>query len=175
MKLFIPLMIFICFPFLSEAQELRFEKYRLEDGLAVIGHDFKMYQDALGFLWIPSSNGLNRFDGREFRVFTYDRKQPFHISGNDITDIVPGPNNELWIGIAGRGINIYYPETERYEHLSHDPADPQSICTNDVMEVSKDGANNMWVKGYGSPGSKLDAGLQGSCATARYLLLQDIR
>lgn len=147
MKPFLKLALCLFLPFLLFTQELRFEKYRLEDGLAIIGHDFKMYQDSLGFLWIPSYNGLNRFDGREFRVFRYNRKRPQDISGNDITDIVPGPDNELWIGIGGGGVNIYHPETEHYEQLNYDPSDPHSVCTDYVMDISKDGAGNMWVRG----------------------------
>jgi len=153
MKFIIYLVLCLYLPISLLAQELRFEKYRLEDGLAIVGHDFKMYQDSLGFLWIPSSNGLNRFEGREFRVFKYNREQPFDITGNDITDIVPGPNNELWIGIGGGGINIYHPETERYEHLSYDPSDPHSLCTNGVREIIKDQAGNMWIKGQ-HPGKR---------------------
>jgi signal transduction histidine kinase/CheY-like chemotaxis protein/sugar lactone lactonase YvrE len=139
--------LFVLLPLVVFTQELRFDKYKLEDGLAIIGHDFKMYQDTLGFLWIPSSNGLNRFDGREFRVFKYNRKRPFDLAGNDITDVVPGADNELWIAIGGAGVNIYHPDTEQYEHLAYEPEDPNSVCTNSVMWMDKDGANNIWVRG----------------------------
>lgn len=147
MKRLAQLFLFLCLPFVLNAQKLRFEKYTLQDGLSIIGHDFKMYQDSLGFLWIPSFNGLNRFDGREFRVFKYKREKPFDLSGNDITDIVPGPNNELWIGVGGGGINIYHPESGLFEHLYHNPQDPESLCTNYVMHINKDGAGNMWIQG----------------------------
>ena len=50
----------------GQLDEKRFIRYTIQDGLSdnwVTG----LAQDEKGFLWIGTQNGLNRFDGREFR------------------------------------------------------------------------------------------------------------
>ncbi len=50
------------------AQQYYFRDYQVEDGLS---HNtvFCVVQDKQGYVWAGTKDGLNRFDGREFRVF----------------------------------------------------------------------------------------------------------
>ncbi len=59
-----------CAP-LAGAQSLRFERLTQDQGLSQ--NFVRVFaQDAAGFLWIGSQDGLNRFDGYEVRVFRHD-------------------------------------------------------------------------------------------------------
>ncbi len=144
----IQVFIFLVFtiPTFLFSQELRFKRYTKKDGLSTVqSYTCKIIQDEQGFLWIPSLNGLNRFDGREFKVFQYEGNDPSGLLDNAITDICKGENNEIWIGHGGGGISIFDPETESYEHLIHDPNDPESLCGNDIRSIHKDRDGNMWI------------------------------
>ena len=44
-----------------------------------------MTQDSVGFLWIGTKDGLNRFDGYEFVTYKYDRDNINSLSSNEIS------------------------------------------------------------------------------------------
>ena len=48
-------------------EDVRFQRYGVEDGLSQTSA-VSMLQDATGYVWIGTQDGLNRFDGYEFRV-----------------------------------------------------------------------------------------------------------
>ena len=57
------------FPEEVDAQEIfRFERMGSEDGLSQ-NTAFSILFDSKGFMWIGTMNGLNRYDGYEFKIF----------------------------------------------------------------------------------------------------------
>ena len=53
----------------SYAQKYQFDHYNKKDGLSQITV-YSIIQDSLGFMWFGTQNGLNRFDGYSFKVFS---------------------------------------------------------------------------------------------------------
>jgi len=54
---------------LKDNSEYEFEKYGVEQGTAM-NASIKVYQDKLGYIWIGSQSGIDRFDGYEFTNFS---------------------------------------------------------------------------------------------------------
>src|SRR5689334_7963564 len=52
----------------AQYEEKDFVRYSMKDGLSD-NYVYSMQQDDLGYLWIGTENGLNRFDGHSFRNF----------------------------------------------------------------------------------------------------------
>lgn len=78
------------------AQRLPVRTYTASDGLA--GDDVRaIMQDARGFLWIGTTSGLSRFDGREFRTYGTGDGLP-HLS---VTDLLQDDDGTLWVATAG--------------------------------------------------------------------------
>ena len=65
---------------LSLAQDLnavRFQRYGIENGLSqTTVRD--LFQDQDGFVWLGTQDGLNRFDGYEFRIYRNDTAKGKH-------------------------------------------------------------------------------------------------
>ena len=53
------------------AQQFYFTGYSIGDGLSQSVVNC-IFQDSRGFLWIGTQNGLNRFNGYKFEVYTYN-------------------------------------------------------------------------------------------------------
>jgi hypothetical protein len=79
---------------------VRFEHISLEEGLSqsVVTN---ILQDEKGFLWFGTQDGLNRFDGYEFKIFKFDPEDPFSISHNFIISMVEDPSGVIWFGTNG--------------------------------------------------------------------------
>src|SRR5688572_24821042 len=86
------------------------EKYRvipwgLAQGLSQ-AENYHIIKDKYGFMWIGSKNGLNRFDGNNFKNYFHDPQKQGTIPGNDISGFVEDSLNNIWIG-TNMGIARY--------------------------------------------------------------------
>lgn len=136
----------LLYTFAAHAQELRFERYTMREGLSHPGTYYResILQDKEGFLWISTLNGLNRFDGRTFKVFQFDEAAPNSLSSNLTTGLCEAEDGKIWVG-APNGINIFDPQLETFELLRADPADPYSLCGDGVNFIRRDQDGNMWI------------------------------
>ncbi len=70
-----------------------------EDGLA--GKQVHCgLQDSEGFIWFGTSNGLQRYDGRKFRLFS---KEKNGLQDNNVVGLVEDERHQLWISYGLRG------------------------------------------------------------------------
>ena len=76
----------------------RFMNYTSADGLSS-NTVLSIIQDHDGFLWIGTTNGLNRFDGCTFKVY----KRSDGLSDNQINALEADNAGRLWIGTS-RGL-----------------------------------------------------------------------
>jgi ligand-binding sensor domain-containing protein/two-component sensor histidine kinase len=110
----------------SSAQETyTFTHLNTDDGLA--SNDVRaLYQDHKGFIWIGSANGLQRFDGTKFIVFSTSNKRdsdPLPISLLEF--IVPGKNGTLWLYFPElREVGIFDPAKFSYKKVAIKPPTP---------------------------------------------------
>ncbi|EAQ49275.1 hybrid sensor histidine kinase/response regulator transcription factor [Leeuwenhoekiella blandensis] len=72
-------------------------------------------QDSLGFIWIGTADGLNRYDGDEFKVF---RRESSMLSNNYIQDISFNQQGEVVLATDG-GLNIYNQKQEQFDLLNN--------------------------------------------------------
>src|SRR5690606_29801265 len=72
-----------------------------------------IYQDHKGFLWFGTYDGLNRYDGYEFKVFRNKLGDTTSLPHNFIYTIHEDHDNNLWIG-TGQGASIYNNLTSKF-------------------------------------------------------------
>jgi signal transduction histidine kinase/ligand-binding sensor domain-containing protein/CheY-like chemotaxis protein len=102
-------------------------------------------QDDLGFLWLATQDGLNRYDGTEFRIFKEDPAATISLRGNSVTSLDKAPSGEIWIGTNDGGLNRYDPLTGQFSAFLNDPQNANSLSENSVAAVDVDSAGIVWA------------------------------
>lgn len=123
---------------------LRFERLGLEDGLSQ-STVHAILQDRLGFLWIGTEDGLNRYDGYDFKIYRPDPENPDGINDRWITYLYEDRQGYLWIGTRLGGLNRYDPSTGKFTHLMHDPENENSLAGNRVNVILEDRQGYLWI------------------------------
>lgn len=75
----------------SHAQTYPYREYTIDDGMPQ-SESMAVFQDSRGFLWIPTRNGLARFDGHNF--ISYLRKDG--LPSNMVTCVVEDRAGTIW-------------------------------------------------------------------------------
>lgn len=126
-----------------EPGDLRFRRLDQENGLSQ-GSVLAFAQDRHGFVWMGTQDGLNRFDGFDFRVFRPDSRTPGSLSNNWVGALAVDAGGELWIGTES-GLNRWLPAQERFEVFRHAPEDPSSLAGDSVAALHVDAQGRLWI------------------------------
>ncbi|MBO6096767.1 MAG: hypothetical protein J6P56_05565 [Bacteroidales bacterium] len=106
-----------------------------------------IYQDSRGFIWIPTENGLARFDGRDFLTFHYRRDRRDALASDLVLSVYEDSRGTLWAGTS-MGLQTFDPETRSFANVdlqdAQSPGSTQHIAS--ILEVKiGNGATELWV------------------------------
>ncbi|WP_195940014.1 ligand-binding sensor domain-containing protein [Romboutsia sp. 1001713B170131_170501_G6] len=76
---------------------LKFRNITIEQGLSQ-GTIEDLYQDSKGYIWIGTQDGLNRYNGYEFKQYRHNEKSKNSIVSNNIIKIKEDKDNNIWVG-----------------------------------------------------------------------------
>lgn len=137
-------------------QRLPFESYSLRRGLSQSIVECILL-DRRGFLWLGTEDGLNRFDGYDFRVFRHSTDDPESLSYSEVKTVIEDRSGALWVGTFG-GLNRFDPDSERCRRFLHRPGDPATLADDFVRALVEDGDGRLWVGTFGGGLDRLDPG-----------------
>ncbi len=152
-KLLCGMLAFLPFFVQAQLQSGQFMMYGSESRY-LSGVNSKVYQSRSGYLWICSSNGLIRFDGKRYTIFSADHSNPNSLTDNMVVDVVEDKFNQLWIAGFSQGVTRYNQRTgifKKYPVLCNDG--------NPIFGVNKivnDADQNLWFATAGRGMAKYD-------------------
>jgi len=85
-----------------------------------------IYQDKKGFLWVGTQDGLNRYDGYQFKHYKHNPEDSTSISDQFITAINEDGQGVLWIGTR-HGLNRFSSSTEKFTRFFPDTSLKQAF------------------------------------------------
>ncbi|MDZ7723054.1 MAG: two-component regulator propeller domain-containing protein [candidate division KSB1 bacterium] len=127
----------------SQYKNLRFTHLSTADGLSR-SHVTCSSQDARGFMWFGTSNGLNRYDGYDFSIYTYHQNDPYSISHNYISSICQDADGKMWVGTSD-GLNVYDHAMHHFETFKHSDEHPGSISDDQIEAIIQDRRGRLWI------------------------------
>jgi diguanylate cyclase (GGDEF)-like protein len=106
-------------------------------------------QDAAGFIWVGTQDGLARFDGYRFKSFAPDPNDAKALPDGDVLAMAADAAGGLWLGTKSSGLVRFDIASETFRTWRRDRAGrngPRSASVNAVA-VAADGA--VWIGGDG--------------------------
>ncbi len=129
---------------LGQARSIRFDRISIEQGLSQVTVNC-ILQDRVGFLWLGTQDGLNRYDGYGFYVYRNDPDDPTTLPDNWIVALLEDESGDLWIGTARDGLSRWHRQTDSFTRYQHDPEDPASLSGDRVRVIHRDREGVLWV------------------------------
>jgi diguanylate cyclase (GGDEF)-like protein len=75
---------------------------------------YTVQRDATGYLWVGTDNGLRRYDGYEYTVFSNNPEDPRSLGSNLIWSLFIDSQKTLWVG--NRMISAFNADTETFDN-----------------------------------------------------------
>ncbi|PQJ79102.1 hybrid sensor histidine kinase/response regulator transcription factor [Polaribacter porphyrae] len=137
---------FFCFlifksSFLISQNTTKFQKINQREGLSnsrITG----IIKEKNGFIWISTQNGLNRYDGHNFKVY---QKRNSKIGSNDISDIMLDSKNRIWLATLDGGLNLYNREKDDFIVYKNYNNTSNSASSNHINSILEDENETIWL------------------------------
>ncbi|MCK9507343.1 MAG: ATP-binding protein [Pigmentiphaga sp.] len=120
-----------------------FENISIDKGLSsrIV---YCIVQDKPGFLWFGTDNGLNRYDGYNFKVFKNNPNNSFSISNSTINCCLRTKDNVLWFG-TNQGLNVYNPVDETFSRPIPVNDSLHVLSTERIRVLYEDKDELLWI------------------------------
>ncbi len=133
----------------QERTPYRFEHISVDQGLSQ-STVTSIIQDKTGFMWFGTGDGLNRYDGYTFKIFSRDPSDTSSLSDNGVSALLEDRSGVIWVG-TGNGLNRFDDTTETFTHYSSQTTDAASISNNEIVTIMEErepyssGGAVLWV------------------------------
>ncbi|HSG18594.1 MAG TPA: two-component regulator propeller domain-containing protein [Anaerolineae bacterium] len=114
---------------------VRFERLSMAEGLSSSSVT-SLVQDDLGFIWIGTQGGLNKYDGHNFTVYKQDPDDPGSLRDNFTESLYVDGAGALWVGTQDGWLAKYDRPTDSFVH--HDVGVH-------VLAMLDDSAGTFWI------------------------------
>jgi len=125
---------------LAQQGKFSFEHFTHVNGLSAPVTD--IVQDQYGFLWLGTTDGLNRFDGKNFVVYRNISSDTASLYNNIINSLAVDQTGKIWA--ATNGGLCYYDFADDSFHRIKLNNNPEKIDKYRVHAVTIDKENSIW-------------------------------
>jgi signal transduction histidine kinase/ligand-binding sensor domain-containing protein/CheY-like chemotaxis protein len=138
------LLCFILFALNCNSQQDILPFRSLTTGMGLSNGDvFCFLQDHDGYIWIGTSDGLNKFNGIGFSVYKFEINNPNSLSSSLVNAIYEDKRHNLWIGLLN-GICRYNRDLDNFERIEY-PGPQGKKFDNHVQVIYEDSNDNLWI------------------------------
>jgi signal transduction histidine kinase/CheY-like chemotaxis protein/ligand-binding sensor domain-containing protein len=102
-------------------------------------------QDRRGFIWMATRDGLCRYDGIQFRIYTHNPQQSHSLSFSSIYEIKEDKRGQLWVRTENNNIDCFDPITEQSRRIGNSSAFREAVGRSQLVGMFPDEAGNVWV------------------------------
>ena len=108
------LIIFLCFlPLFCKGQFCKLYSTHGDISSSMISH---IYQDAKGYIWVATENGLNKYDGAKFTNYKNQFNDSTSLLGNHVYRTFQDAKGHLYI-LSTKGLQMYEYKSDSFKTI----------------------------------------------------------
>lgn len=134
-----------------------FQQLSIKDGLSV-NSILCILQDKKGFLWLGTSNGLNKYDGKSFTVYQHEPGNPRSLGSSYISSLYLDRDENLWIGTVNGELNRWDAEKDVFTCYTPPPGKPGKLIDMAVTKIVENRKGELLVLYVGIRIDRFDPG-----------------
>ncbi len=141
----LPIAGLLLMPVLHAQTTIEFDRITLEQGLSMNTVN-AIVQDADGFIWFATSNGLNRYDGHSITIWHNDPADSQSLPFPRVQVACMDARGRLWVGTFGGGIGLLDEGTGTFRNIRRNGA-PHGLTSNYIRSLHTSDADPdiLWV------------------------------
>lgn len=97
-------------------------------------------QDDMGYIWIGTEYGLNRYDGISFTGYYNNEENPGSLMSNSVRTLFNDNNGRLWIGLL-TGMQMYDPQTDSFRTVEF----PNISYIPNISHIMQLSSGDIWM------------------------------
>ncbi|WP_316846626.1 two-component regulator propeller domain-containing protein [Pedobacter psychrodurus] len=136
----------------AQFQDRYFRNISVDKGLSQ-STVFSIKQDSLGFIWMATQDGLNRYDSKGFRVYRPVEGDNNGLQSHYIRSLFIDHKGSMWVG-GNQGISRYNYASDNFVNYKL----PRSLGEWYVSSIAEDAQHNIWATTISGGIFKLAAG-----------------
>lgn len=127
----------------------RFELLNTNDGLSQNSVQ-SIFCDSRGYMWFGTMDGLNRYDGYEFKIYKTQYNNPYSLTNNRIVSIWEDSRGFIWLASHDGHYHYLDLRTERFYSFppTTEPGNPRNTEVTSFLELDDEiwlGTNNAGI------------------------------
>jgi signal transduction histidine kinase/ligand-binding sensor domain-containing protein/CheY-like chemotaxis protein len=103
-----------------------------------------MLKDKQGYMWFGTQDGLNRYDGYQFKIYKHTPKENKQHFSNIIQCLYEDKAGNLWVGLHGGILNVYDRKNDCLVPYKASKSRPVTDIR-DVSCIYEDARGNLWI------------------------------
>lgn len=134
------------FPLVGISQgPIQFKHISVHEGLsqASVNH---ILQDRQGFLWLCTQDGLNRYDGYEFKIYRNTPGDTTSLTSNFVWKTLESEKGDIWVATFGGGLCKLDRKGDQFTAYQPNVDDPlHSLAHSGVRILAEHPAGTLWA------------------------------
>lgn len=140
---------------LGQTPNFNFEKLTTSAGLSN-NTVHAIIEDDLGFIWVGTKSGLNRYDGYEFKNVKVELGDNSTASSLTVYSLLMDQNKVMWIGLRDLGLIAYDRANHSFQSFPFDENSTVDWSTITVRSIFEDSRSWLWIGTFGGGAIVLD-------------------
>ncbi len=149
--------LLICCPYdsISQSTDVSFQKLTTSSGLSD-NTVYSLIQNDLGFIWVGTKSGLNRFDGYNFKTFPIPNGKNGDHSNPTVFSLLMDNSGLIWLGLKDGGLVAYNSLSDQFNSFPFEDNTTVDWTTITVKSIYEDSRNWLWIGTFGGGTIVLD-------------------